>query len=936
MDEEKKDMDQTIIYKIKTKKEKKKRKGRINPKAKKTIKVIFIIILLAALIAGGIMIGKIYGVFKSAKISVEDMKVQYENSIAMDIDGNIIAVLSGDENRDPVEITQMSEYLPKAFVAIEDERFYEHSGVDIKRTAAATAKYALSKIGFGSASYGGSTITQQLIKNITEEDDRTWERKVGEMAKAHYIEKELSKSQILELYLNMIFLGGNTYGVEIASTYYFSKSASELTLAESAFLAGLNHSPNAYNPFNTENTEAVMQRIKNRTTIVLNKMKELGTEHKAGISEEEYNIAMAELEAGLQFNKGTIRQTIYSYHTDAAVEEIIADLRELHPDWNREYTELYVKSSGLTIYTTQKTSIQQAMEEEVKDEDYIIKSKKTVDEDGNPVTAQTAMVLVDHKTGYVLATVGGIGEKTTSFGLNRATQSNRQTGSSMKPLAVVAPGIDKGIFTAATVYDDVAVNSGPLAGFRDFNGSYGKGLMTIRYAIADSQNIPMLKAMREITPQVSMEFLKTLGFESLDETEDLGISSLALGGLHNGASPLEMAGAYAAIANDGQYIEPTFYTKVIDAEGNTILTTNQETRTVMSTASAYVLKEVLTQPIKTGTSTRCKVPGISTAAKTGTTNDDKDRWFCGFTPYYTAATWYGYDDPQTLNWSGYNPAALIWSGVMNTVHEELPNKTFAESRPNGVVTASICKCSGLRATEICKNDPRGSQVYTEYFIKGTVPSGECTAHVEAELCLDSNPGDPTNLKLATEFCTNKEKRVYITRPNWETDKSWEKVKDAEYMLTITEICPIHTEAPDTEVPVITLKGNATIELKLNEKYNEQGAKAIDNKDGDISANINVSGSVNTSKEGTYTITYTVKDKAGNEAKTTRTIVVKAESITPPITEPPVEEKPETEKPEEEKPTTEPPVTEKPEEEKPTTEPPAEEKPTTNTLDAVTQ
>jgi len=803
-------------------------------------------------------------------------------------------------------------------------RFYEHSGVDIKRTAAATAKYALSKIGLGSANYGGSTITQQLIKNITEEDDRTWERKVGEMAKAHYIEKQLSKSQILELYLNMIFLGGNTYGVEIASTYYFNKSASELTLAESAFLAGLNHSPNAYNPFS--DNEEVMQRIDNRTRIVLNKMKELGTEHKAGISEEEYNTAIAELDAGLKFEKGTIRQIVYSYHTDAAVEEIIADLRELHPDWNREYTELYVKSSGLKIYTTQKTSIQQAMEEEVKNEDYIIKSKKTVDEDGNPVTAQTAMVLVDHKTGYVLATVGGIGEKTTSFGLNRATQSKRQTGSSMKPLAVVAPGIEKGIFTAATVYDDVAVNSGPLAGFRDFNGSYGKGLMTIRYAIADSQNIPMLKAMRELTPEVSMAFLKTLGFESLDEEEDLGLSSLALGGLHNGASPLEMAGAYAAIANDGQYIEPTFYTKVLDAEGNTILTTKQETRTVMSSAAAYVVKEVLTQPIKTGTSTRCKVPGISTAAKTGTTNDDKDRWFCGFTPYYTAATWYGYDDPQTLNWSGYNPSALIWSGVMNTIHEELPNKTFAETKPSGVVTASICKCSGLRATELCKNDPRGSQVYTEYFVKGTVPSGECTTHVEVELCLDSNPEDPTNLKLATEFCTNKEKRVFITRPNWETDKSWEKVKDAEYMLTITETCPIHTEAPDTEAPVITLKGNATIELKLNDKYNEEGATATDNKDGDISANITISGNVDTSKEGTYVVTYTVKDAAGNEAKVERTITVKAEKVIPPTTEKPETEKPETEKPPKQEPEVETPSTQTPG----TETPPATQNPDTGT------
>jgi len=869
MDEEKKDIDETKIYKIKTGKERKKRK--MNPNVKKNIKIVLMVILLAALIAAGIMIGKIYGVFKSAKISVEDMKVKYENSIVKDIEGNVIAILSGDENREPIEITEMSSYLPKAFVAIEDERFYEHSGVDIKRTAAATAKYALSKIGIGSASYGGSTITQQLIKNITEEDDRTWERKVGEIARAHYIEQELSKSQILELYLNMIYLGGNTYGVEIASTYYFAKSASDLTLAEAAFLAGINHAPNYYNPFEAEEKEEIMKKINNRTRIVLDKMKELGVEHKAGITEEEYNLAITELNEGLKFNKGTIRQTVYSYHTDAAIEEIISDLRELHPDWNRDYAELYVKSSGLTIYTTQKTSIQQAMEEEVKDEKYILKSKENVDKEGNPKLAQAAMVLIDHETGYVLATVGGLGEKNTSFGLNRATQSVRQTGSTMKPLAVVAPGIEKGVLTAATAYDDVP--SGSLSSFHNY-GWNNKGLMTIRYAIADSQNIPMLKGMKVVTPEASIEFLKSLGISTLDDEKDNSLS-LALGGLTWGVSPLEMAGAYSTIANDGQYIEPTFYTKVVNSEEEAVLTTYQETRTAMSSAAAYVMKEVLTQSVKSGTSTFCKVPGMTTAAKTGTTNDDKDRWFAGFTPYYTAVTWYGYDDPEEIKTKlSYNPAALIWKGVMIPVHEELENRTFAETKPSGVVTATVCKCSGLRATEACKNDPRGSQAYTEYFVKGTVPSKECTTHVEVEICLESNPSDPENLKLATEFCANKEKRVYITRENWETDRSWEKAKDKEYMLTITETCPIHTEAPDIIAPVITLKGNNNIELKVGDKYNEEGATAIDEKDGDITAQITIEGSVDTSKEGKYTISYKVADKAGNQATIARTIVVK--------------------------------------------------------------
>ena len=879
MDEKNRDFDETQTYKIKGKKGKRqkgeKKKHSINPNTKRIIKICFITVILVVLIAAGIMIGKIYGVFKSAKISIEDMKIKYENSVVKDIDGTIIAELSGDENRKPIEITEMSSYLPKAFVAIEDERFYEHGGVDIKRTAAATVKFALSKVGMGSASYGGSTITQQLIKNITDKKDKTWERKVGEMAKAHYIEEQLSKSQILELYLNTIYLGGNTYGVEVASTYYFNKSASELTLAESAFLAGINHSPNYYKPFGEDNEE-VLKNIHERTKIVLNKMKELGSGHKAGISEEEYNTAMKEVEEGLKFNKGTVRQTLYSYHTDAAIEEVIKDLRELHPDWSNDYTRMYVKSSGLTIYTTQNTAMQQEMEEEVKKDKYIWKSKTEVDEDGNAVRAQTAIVLLDHKTGYVMATVGGIGEKTTAFGQNRATQSVRQTGSSMKPLAVVAPGIEQGIITAATAYDDIP--SGNLSSYHNY-GYSNKGLLTIRYAIAYSQNIPMLKSMQLLTPEKSFEFLESLGISTLDSEKDKTLS-LALGGLTYGVSPLEMAGAYATIANDGQYIEPTFYTKVVDADGETILTTHQETRSVMSSASAYVLKEILTEPVRSGTSTTAKISGMSTAAKTGTTNNDKDRWFCGFTPYYTAACWYGFDNPQALNWTKINPATQIWTAVMQAAHKELKNKTFAETRPNGVVEATICRDSGLLVTEECKKDQRGSRAYTEYFVKGTAPTKTCDIHKEVTICLDTG-------LIATEYCLNKETKVWLSKEEWLTDESWKNKSSADknYRLFISETCSTHTAPPDTEKPIITLNGDAKVTLKIGEKYVEKGAKATDNVDGDLTSKIVTTGTVDTSKEGTYTITYTVKDSAENEAKVTRTVIVEKEK--PQDTEKPV-------------------------------------------------
>lgn len=780
MDEKQK----TKIYKKKDKKKKEK-----NPKSKlrKIIFRVFLVLFFIALIVAGIFVGKIYSIMKNAKLDMSTIGIKYENSVAKDMNGETIAVLSGDENREIVTLAEMSPYLPKAFVAIEDERFEEHSGVDLKRTVAATVKWGLSKIGIGSASYGGSTITQQLVKNLTKEDERSSSRKIKEMARAYYIEQELSKDQILEMYLNLIFLGGKTYGVEVASNYYFSKSASELTLAECAYLAGINNSPNSYNPFvDEESKDKRIESINNRIKTVLDKMYELGK-----ITEEEKNNAYKEIEEGIAFEEGTIVSNVYSYHTDAAVEQVIKDLMELHTDWSREYASLYVKSSGLTIYTTQNTYIQDIMEEEFEKTKYQVTSRETKDEAGNYVTSQSAMVIIDHATGYVVGTVGGLGEKTTSFGLNRATQSPRQTGSSMKPLAVLVPGIDTGVITAASVFDDVPTSFGS---YNPKNYNHYKGLETVRYSIETSQNIPMVKAQQQIGLATTIEYLKKMGISTINDEADnyLGI---ALGGLTNGVSPLEMAAAYATIANDGVYIEPTFYTKVVDAEGNTILETKQETRTVMSKAASYVIKEILTQPVKAGTASNCWISGMSVAAKTGTTDKDYDRWLCGFTPYYTASCWYGFDKNEDVDYYlSSNPAASLWDAVMTPVHSGLASKYFSSTRPDGVVTAKVCKVSGMLAAEDCVNDPRGDQTYTEYFVRGTVPTEQCTCHVKVKIC------NETGLLANGDYCKDAEEKVFITRPDVETNKSWERAKDAEYTLTITETCKTHLKPEEPEEP----------------------------------------------------------------------------------------------------------------------------------------
>ena len=301
------EIDKTKVYKMKGKKNKKKNK-KIN---KKILKKVLLITALVLLVLAGIGFGILAGIIKQAKLDVADLALKYENSIVLDREGNTIAVLSGDENREFISKDEMPQHLLDAFVSIEDERFYEHMGIDIKRTFGATVKYMLSKFGIGSSNYGGSTITQQVVKNITKEKDRTWQRKVKEMARAYYLDKQLSKDQILELYLNLIYMGGNTniYGVEVASNYYFSKSARDLSLAECAFLAGINNTPNSYDPFIENNTEN-LEKIKSRTKIVLDKMKQLGK-----IQDEEYNKAVEDVNTGLEFKRGRIVETQpHHYH----------------------------------------------------------------------------------------------------------------------------------------------------------------------------------------------------------------------------------------------------------------------------------------------------------------------------------------------------------------------------------------------------------------------------------------------------------------------------------------------------------------------------------------------------------------------------------------------------------------------------------------------
>ena len=690
------------------KKQKKPKKRNILIIFLKLIFILIILILLAVLIVETLAFLYLKDMYATVQADIDKLMVglntDYANSVMVDIDGNYLATLNGDEKRQIITLEEMSKYLPKAYVAIEDERFNKHYGIDIIRTANAILTYVKNE---GYSSFGGSTITQQLVKNITNNREDSVDRKVKEWILAYELEQQYSKDEILAKYLNIIFVGADVYGVELGSQYYFNKSASELTLSECAYLAGITHTPNIYNPFENLDNENL---IKNRTNTVLMKMLETGE-----ISQMEYNKAFAETNRGLNFERGNEVSTLYSYHTDAALNQIIKEVSEKN-NLSLQLAKSYVYSGGFTIYTTQKASIQSVMEQDFNNKQYMQSSLNRPGE-----TAQAAMVVIDQSNGFVLGCVGGLGEKTVSRGLNRATQSTRQTGSSMKPIAVVAPAMQERIITASSIYSDVRTTFTLKTGekYSPKNYNYYRGNINIRQALETSQNIPFIKIMQELTTEKSKEYLRKMGITSLTENDnDL---ALAIGGLDYGITPLEMAGAYATIANGGTYIEPTFYTKVVDSKGNVVMQAEQEKRRVFTEPNAYVLQNLIMQPVigSKGTATFCAIEGIDVAAKTGTTDEDFDRWLCGFTPYYTAATWFGYDYNETVRYGATNPAALLWDGVMEKLHQGLEPATF--KMPDGVVTYKVCKETGMIAT------PRCWSTYDELFWVDNLP-GHCTRH----------------------------------------------------------------------------------------------------------------------------------------------------------------------------------------------------------------
>ena len=608
-------------------------------------------------------------------------------------------VLRGLQNRIWSYLDEIPKNLQNAFIAIEDKRFYEHKGVDWSRTANGVLNWITGREG------GGSTITQQLIKNATQFDDYSVKRKLTEIFRALQLEKDLNdKDMILEMYLNIIYLGQGAYGVNTAATTYFGKELSELNLAECAIIAGITKNPSLYDPFNHP------ENIKERQEVILDEMCKQGM-----ITEAERDAAKAQpLEYKYEEAQNALNNT-YSYFTDTVIQDVIDDLVE-KKGYSKEMASWKVTSGGVQIYTTVDLNVQSILEQVYEEQTNFPNVSK------NGSVPESAMVICN-KAGDVVGIVGGRGAKTGNRVLLRS-ETARQAGSSIKPLSVYAPAMDAGIITPYSVMDNEPFMK--LDGKdwpRNDSGGY-TGPMVIRTAVAKSVNAVAVRVVDALTPQAAFEFLTNdLNFTHLNYPEDVDLSPMALGGMNGGVTVREMATGYSIFLNDGIFNGGRTYTKVLNSDGTVLLENEPLNRQVFEKQSTvYYMREVMRAVTTEGTATRINIPGIETAGKTGTSQNKRDLWFCGYTPYYVGATWFGYDSDYNLTGVSGNPSVTVWNEVMNRIHENLPSADLDRGDSSNFETASYCKISGLAPTSACRS--RGN-VATGRFWIGDAPTEYC-------------------------------------------------------------------------------------------------------------------------------------------------------------------------------------------------------------------
>lgn len=620
--------------------------------------------------------------------------------------------IKGKENREWVDSDKIPDTLKNAVVAIEDERFYKHHGVDWVRTIGAVKGWLL-----GGTQYGGSTITQQLIKNITADNDYSVKRKVNEIFRAFALEKEIDdKDRILVMYLNTIYLGYNSYGVQTAAMQYFDKDVSQLDLAESAVLAGLTNNPSIYDVYNHP------EKVKERQETILAQMLD-----QKMISQEEYEAAVAEelnyrpYEEYQQEIKST-----YSYFTDEVIKDVINDLMT-EKGYSRLVAENMVYSGGLNIYATIDTKVQNALDEVWANADNFPNTEKYGE------IPQSAMVITD-KQGNIVGIAGGRGEKTSSRGFSYASDARRQPGSSIKPLATYGPAMDAGIATPdTTVYDRALIQDAEGNPWPMNDGKYPTGrAMTVKEGMTRSLNTISAQLLKQLTPQKSYEFMtQQLGFKLVDSRtnedgtvqSDIDLAPLALGALTDGVTVREMAGGFSTFINDGVYGGTRTYTKVTDSEGNTIMENTPNTdKGFTNVRTAYYMLDCLQNVTAHGTAYGIQLDGVETGGKTGTTTSNTDIWFCGITPKYSGAVWVGYEHNYRLDGLYGRNAAEIWLAVMQKVHAGDSGLVF-DSHPQDFEEVTYCMDTGLLASGACRAAGRAA---TGRFWKDKVPTETCS------------------------------------------------------------------------------------------------------------------------------------------------------------------------------------------------------------------
>ncbi|WP_434310964.1 transglycosylase domain-containing protein [Hominifimenecus sp. rT4P-3] len=831
-----------------------KRKKIQTKSAVNVFKLFLVAILFVGTVGGCLLYGMVNGVLHgSPDMGDIDVSPKGLATKVYDAKGNQIETLiASGANRSPVTYDQIPQDLVNAFVAIEDERFWTHEGVDVRGIL--RAGYYLLSSG-GETTQGASTITQQLIKNNVFEGgaEKTlgarFVRKIQEQYLAIELEKTMSKEKILENYLNTINLGANCLGVQTASKRYFGKDVSELTLSECATIAAITQNPYKYNPITHPE-----ENVKRRAT-VLQYMEEQGK-----ISKEQQQEALADdVYDRIQQVNATYKtnQSPYSYFVDRLTYEVARDLQEkLGYSEDQAYSLLY--SGGLQIFTTQDPDIQAVVDNEVsnpenyeesvtqysftvkitikhpdetttsytendikkyyekkldfpnQDEIYALiqEFEESVMEEGDVVLndkpditlqPQTSAVVIDQSTGHVLAITGGRGAKTTSLSLNRATNTRRQPGSTFKVLTSFAPAIDAmGQTLASTYYDEPYTYNGKT--FKNwYSSSKFAGYANIRQGIVYSMNIVALKCLVEtVSPNLGFEYAENFGINTLIKERD-AYPSLALGGVSQGVTNMQLTAAYASIANGGIYNQPILYTKILDSDGKILIDNEPESHRVIKESTAFLLTSAMQESMEdkrlnglfSSSSPDAHLENMSAAGKSGTTSDVNDLWFVGYTPYYTMAIWSGFDDNSNIpKETDRDYHKVIWKKIMEQITAGKADIGFG--MPEDIVQAEICSKSGKLASDACRSDAqeRDSVVYTEYFVKGTEPTEECDLHYYVTVCSDSN------MKVGP-YCPNTKSFARLRLPEETTGST----QDSNLAYYSKQQCDLHL-APVVPIPGI--------------------------------------------------------------------------------------------------------------------------------------